>query len=343
MARLRIPLGRALLMATVLLLSGAQSSQASVDYKGKQLVIVIGYGVGGTYYQYAQLFSRHLSKHLPDRPSIIVQSIPGAGGVRMLNDAANRMRSDGTMLFMPPDTMVVTQLLEQSGILYDARKFHYIGTADQQNTIWVVRKGVAESIQDLKSKEVFIGNSGKGSTSLTIPSVVKGLLDLKVRLISGFEGSRDTIHAIERKEIDGAVFAWQVWKQAVPRWFVKEREFAIPILQVGVKPDPAAPSVPMLRALVADDDLPIVDLFATIGVIGRGLAFPPGVPPDYVGVLREGFTTMLKDPEFLAEAGKMQLRVLPETGDDVARAIAETINNVSAMAIDKARSLIQAR
>ena len=121
MARLRIPLGRALLMATVLLLSGAQSSQASVDYKGKQLVIVIGYGVGGTYYQYAQLFSRHLSKHLPDRPSIIVQSIPGAGGVRMLNDAANRMRSDGTMLFMPPDTMVVTQLLEQSGILYDAR------------------------------------------------------------------------------------------------------------------------------------------------------------------------------------------------------------------------------
>ena len=343
MVRLGTRIGRALLMAAVLLVSGAQSGQASVDYKGKQLVIVIGYGVGGTYYQYAQLFSRHLSKHLPDRPNIIVQSMPGAGGVRMLNDAANRMRPDGTMLFMPPDTMVVTQLLEESGILYDARKFHYIGTADQQNTIWVVRKGVAESIQDLKNKEVFIGNSGKGSTSLMIPAIAKGLLGLKVKLISGFEGSRDTIHAIERKEIDGAVFAWQVWTHAVARWFEKETEFALPILQVGVKPDPAAPSVPMLRALVGAEDLPIVDLFATIGVIGRGLAFPLGVPAEYVSLLRTAFTKMLSDPDFLAEAAKMQLRVLPESGEDVAKAVTETINNTSGKVIDKARSFIQAR
>ncbi len=343
MVRLGIRIGRELLMAAVLLVSGAQSGQASVDYKGKQLVIVIGYGVGGTYYQYAQLFSRHLSKHLPDRPNIVVQSMPGAGGVRMLNDAAHRMRPDGTMLFMPPDTMVVTQLLEESGILYDARKFHYIGTADQQNTIWVVRKGVAENIQDLKTKEVFIGNSGKGSTSLMIPSIAKGLLGLKVKLISGFEGSRDTIHAIERKEVDGAVFAWQVWTHAVSRWFEKETEFALPILQVGVKPDPAAPTVPMLKALVGAEDLPIVDLFATIGVIGRGLAFPPGVSPEYVSLLRTGFTKMLSDPDFLAEAAKMQLRVLPESGEDVAKAVTETINNTSSRVIDKARSFIQAR
>jgi len=97
------------------------SPAQAVDYKGKQVTIVIGYGVGGTYSQYAQLFSHHLGKFLPGNPGVIMQSMPGAGGVRMVNEAAVRMRGDGTTIFVPPDTMAITQLLETSGIFYDAR------------------------------------------------------------------------------------------------------------------------------------------------------------------------------------------------------------------------------
>src|SRR5215212_11830878 len=128
------------------------SSAQAVDYKGKQVTIVIGYGVGGTYSQYAQLFSHHLGKFLLGNPSVIVQSMPGAGGVRMLNEAAVRMRGDGTTIFVPPDTMVITQLLETSGIFYDARKFHYIGTADQQNNFWVIRRPAGTTIADMKTR-----------------------------------------------------------------------------------------------------------------------------------------------------------------------------------------------
>src|SRR5262249_41103027 len=140
-----------------------------------------------TYYQYAQLFSRHIGRFLPGRPGAIVQAMPGAGGVRMLNEAAVRMRADGTTIFMPPDTMVTTQLLEISGISYDARKFHAIGTADQQNMFWVIRRPAGTSIADMKVRETFMGNSGKGSTGHMIPAIAKPLLGLNVKLIGGYD------------------------------------------------------------------------------------------------------------------------------------------------------------
>src|SRR5215217_4066367 len=183
---------RAIAWVAMLFAWGLTSASAQpVNYKGKQVTIVIGYGVGGTYSQYAQLFAHHLGRFLPGAPNVIMQSMPGAGGVRMLNEAAVRMRGDGTMIFVPPDTMVITQLLETSGIFYDARKFHYIGTADQQNNFWVIRRPAGTTIADMKTREVFMGNSGKGSTGYMIPAIAKPLLDLKVKVIGGYEGSRD--------------------------------------------------------------------------------------------------------------------------------------------------------
>ena len=323
-----------------LLICGVSDLACGADYKGKQVVITIGYGVGGTYYQYAQLFAHHIGRFLPGEPTVIVQSMPGAGGVRMLNEAAVRMRADGTNIFVPPDTTVVTQLLEPNGIAYDARRFHAIGTADQQNTFWVVRRAVASSVTAFRDREVFMGGSGKGSTGYMIPAVARALLGLKVKLIGGYEGSRDTILAMEKGEIDGSVQAWQAWMQARPGWFGTADSFAAPILQVGVTPDPDAPPAPLLGSLVQPDDRAIVGLFDSIGVIGRGLAAPAGTPPDYVEALRTAFTKMLGDPEYRAEAAKTGLRVLPKSAEDVQKAINETIGSVDARMLARARSLV---
>ena len=143
MMRSSVTMMRAFIFALLCVAAGASTpgpARAEVDYAGKRLTIVIGYGVGGTYDQYAQLFSRHLGRFLPGHPNVVVQTMPGAGGVKMLNEATVRGAADGTMIFIPPDTMVTTQLLDPSGTVYDARKFQYIGTADQQNVFWVVRK-----------------------------------------------------------------------------------------------------------------------------------------------------------------------------------------------------------
>jgi tripartite-type tricarboxylate transporter receptor subunit TctC len=333
---------RAAACMAVLFACGATAAfgQTAADYKGKQVTIVIGYGVGGTYSQYAQLFARHIGRFLPGKPNVIMQSMPGAGGVRMLNEAAVRMRADGTTIFVPPDTMVTTQLLETSGISYDARKFHYIGTADQQNTFWAVRRATGTGIADMKTREVFMGNSGKGSTGYTIPAIAKPLLGLKVKVIGGYEGSRDTILAMEKGEIDGTVQAWQAWIQARPTWFDGANSYAVAMLQVGVTPDPDAPRVPLLSDLVAKEDRPIVALFDTIGLIGRGLAAPPGTPPEYVDALRQAFDNMMTDAEYRAEAQKSQLRVLAKTGEELQKAIGEAIGNADPATVDRARAFL---
>lgn len=318
----------------------SSAARAAPDFTGKQVTIVIGYGVGGTYYQYAQLFARHLGRFLPGKPGIIVQTMPGAGGVRMLNEAAVRMRADGTTIFVPPDTMVTTQLLESSGILYDARKFHYLGTADQQNTFWVIRRAAGTSIADMKGREVFMGNSGKGSTGYTIPSIARPLLGLKVKLIGGYDGSRDTLLAMEKGEIDGTVQAWQAWMQARPGWFEGANSFGVPLFQVGRTPDPDAPKVPLLSDLVAPADRPIVGLFDTIGLIGRSLALPPATPPDMIDALRKAFDAMMADADYRAEARKTQLRVVPKSGAELQKAIAETIDKVDTGTIERARAFL---
>jgi tripartite-type tricarboxylate transporter receptor subunit TctC len=328
------------LAAAVSLAGTVTEARAQVTFKDKRITIVIGYGVGGTYYQYAHLFSRHLSRHLPDKPTMVVQSMPGAGGLKMLNYAATQMPTDGTNVFVPPDTMVLMQLLETTGIGFDARRFGYVGTGDQQNNIWVIRKAAGSSLEDVKIKEVTMGHSGRGSTGLMIPAIAKELLGLKVKLIGGYEGSRDAIYAIERGEIDGAVFGWETWITAVPGWFERGREFAVPILQVGLTPDPDVPTVPMLSSLADQSDRRIADLFGVIGMIGRGLALPPGAPDAYLQALRAAFSKMLDDPEYQAEATRLRLRVLPTHGEELAKAIRDSIDNADAALIDRTRALI---
>jgi tripartite-type tricarboxylate transporter receptor subunit TctC len=330
---------RLLLTATVIC-SLVSEAAAQINFKDKRVTIVIGYGVGGTYHQYAQLFSRHLSRFLPDNPAIIVQTMPGAGGLNMLNHAASQMPSDGSTMFVPPDTMVLLQLTGTSGIRFDARKFGYIGTGDQQNNIWVVRHAAAASLDDVRKKEVIMGHSGPGSTGLMIPAIAKELLGLKVKLIGGYQGSRDTIIAIERGEIDGAVFGWETWITAVPQWFERGKEFAVPILQVGLAPDPDVPAtVPMLSNLSAKADRPIVDLFGMIGLIGRSLVLPPGVPDAYLHVYRTAFQKMISDSEYVAEAKRTRLRVIPVAGGELADAIHHAINTTDDGVIARARAL----
>jgi hypothetical protein len=205
----------------------------------------------------------------------------------------------------------------------------------------VIRRPAGAAIADLRgAREVFMGHSGKGSTGYMIPAIAKPLLGLKVKVIGGYEGSRDTILAMEKGEIDGTVQAWQAWLQARPGWFTGGNSYGVPLLQVGVSPDPDAPGVPLLRDLVAKEDQQIVALFDTIGLIGRGLAAPPGTPADYVAELRKAFDAMMRDRDYRAEAQKTGLRVLPKSGAELQRAITAAIDSVDQTTIERARGFL---
>jgi tripartite-type tricarboxylate transporter receptor subunit TctC len=331
---------RAAVLVVAAFTGGGPVARADANFLGKTITIFIGYGVGGSYHFYAQLFAHHLGRFLPGQPAVIVQSSPGAGGVRMLNEAAVKMRADGTNLFIPPDTMVVTQLLQPTGLAYDARKFRYIGTADQQNTFWVVRRGPHSSLEGMRAGETFMGSSGKGSTGYMIPALAAPLLGLKIKHVGGYNSSREMILAMDKSEIDGTLQAWQVWKQSRPAWF-EPNGFAVPVIQVGAMSDPDAPNTPLLRDLVAPNDKPLASLFDTIGVLGRSLAAPAGVSDEDLAALRDGFNKMSTDPEFIEEARRSQLRLLPRSGADLEAAVADAFSGSSPDVVRRAQVLTQ--
>ncbi len=317
------------------------AAHAAPNFEGQQISIFTGFGAGGTYHQYAQLFSRHLGHHLPGSPRVIVQSMPGAGGVRMLNEAAARMPGDGTNLFLPPDTMIVTQLLAPDGIAFDARQFRYIGVADQQNTFLAVRRSSGSTVDDLRRIETHIGSSGTGSTGYIITSIAKPLLGLKTSIVGGYQGSQDTILAMERREVDGTVQGWQVWTQARRSWFEGPDSFAATIFQVGVTSDPDAPATPLLSTLVRPEDRPIVSILDTMGLLGRSLAAPASTSQQNVEVLRAAFEKMTRSAAFEADIHKMGLRSSPRSGQELEKAVSDAVSGANDQIIARARGLLK--
>jgi tripartite-type tricarboxylate transporter receptor subunit TctC len=313
---------------------------AASDFQGKTITIFIGYGTGGSYYFYAQLLAHRFGKHLPGQPNVIVESNLGAGGVRMLNDAAVRMPADGTNLFIPPDTTVVIQLLQPQGLAYDAAKYRYIGTVDQENTFWVLKRSQDASIDGMRAHETFMGSSGKGSTGYMIPALAGPLLDLKIKPVAGYNSSQDMILAMEKGEIDGTLQAWQVWKQSRPDWF-RPNGFGVPVLQIGAVADPDAPTTPLLRDIVSADKRPLASLFDTIGIMGRSLAAPPATAAEIVATLRQAFQDTLVDPDFIAEAKQSQLRILPRSGEELQAAIEDALSKVDVDVVKRGRELTQ--
>lgn len=310
-------------------------------YKGKQITIAIGYGFGGTYGKYSRLFSEYMRKYIPGNPNIIVQSMPGAGGIKMTNYSYNVMPRQGYHMFVPPDTIVVSQLLRPKKIRYNTPEFTWLGAANQTNTIFVVRKDSGiKTWKDMRTKQIFSGNTGPGSTAFLIPRMAKTLLGMKIKQISGYKGSRNTVLAMERNEHQGTGFNWLAWNSIVPHWFDKGREFAVPILQTGVWVDPDLPNVPMMRDLVAEKDKPIIAFMATLGLVGRGLALPPGAPRKLVAPLRAAFTSMVKDPEFVQNAKKRRLRVIESKGEDIQATIEKVFKTTDKKVIARASRII---
>jgi tripartite-type tricarboxylate transporter receptor subunit TctC len=327
------------LLAAACVLPSVGHAQQSL--KKNQISIYIGFGVGGTYYQYAQLFARHLGKFLPGEPTIIVQSMPGAGGVRLLNEAAQRMAADGSQIFLPPDTMLVSQLLDQSGVNFDVGRYVYIGTADQQNTFLATRRSVASTVEHLKERPTFMGNSGAGSTGYLIPAFAGPLLGLKTKPVAGFKGSADVMLAMERGELDGSAQGWQVWTQARPDWFKGPNSFAAPIFQSGVTPDPDAADVPLLSKLVKPEDAKLVALLDTVGMIGRSLAMPPNTPPEIAAQFRTAFQRMLEDPAYRTDAAKTQLRHTPRSAEQLGNGVRDALAGADASVVARARELVK--
>tara|TARA_B100000686_G_scaffold351204_1_gene449284 strand:- start:1179 stop:2222 length:1044 start_codon:yes stop_codon:yes gene_type:complete len=326
-----------------LLTSPAQAFDAENYFKGKRITIVLGYGAGGTYGKTSLLLTEFLGKNIPGNPTLIKQHMPGAGGLKAANYAANAMPKNGLFLLMPPDMMVVSQILRPKKVKFNSSNFTWLGRVFGSNNLLVVRRdsGV-NNFEDTKTKMVILGGTGKGSPTYIVPGLAKGLLGAKFKQVQGYKGSAGSRKAMEQGEVQGVALAWAAWKNGHPQWFKGgNKSFAVGILQSGFKRDKDLPNIPLIRELVTTpEQKAAADLIATNSLLGRGLALPPGAPTEVVGVLRKAFWKTVNDPVFVKEAKRRRLPHLPMNGANMQKTINKLLSDMSPEAIKTARNAI---
>lgn len=321
----------------------AQAQDVADTYRGKTVKILFGFSVGGTYGQYSLLLSEHLPRFIPGNPNIITQSMPGAGGLKATNYAANVLPKDGLNLFMPPDSIIINQLLRPDAARYESDDFTWLGNVVESNSVIVTtkRSGIT-TWEDALNNSVIVSSTGKGSQTFLVPQMLNGVFGSNFDIIMGYKGSRGSTHAMELGETQGVSLTWLTLKKNRPKWFDDSDHDtkATPIIQVGFRKESDLQDIPLARDLAkTKEDRQIVDFIASLGPLGRGLAVPPGTPEHLTTALRKAFAELVNDPEFIAAAEKRQLLVQPKTGEEV-QAIVEEVLEISPEVVERARKAI---
>lgn len=327
-------------VAAVTSFSGQVSAQ---DYSGKTVKILVPYGPGGTYDKYSQTFAKHLGKHIPGNPNVIVQHMPGAGGAKAMNWSYNVMAPDGLSLLNPLDNTVLNQLMRPKKMRYDARKFTWLGSSNQTNMMIIIRSDTGvKTWKDMAKRESIGAATGKASFGYITQSLVASLLGSKIKIVQGYKGSSATTFAVERGEAELNANNWLTYASKVPQWFTGDKPFARVVVQLGVYRDPDVPKgVPLLSDLVKDpQDKAVVDFIGVAGLLGRGLVLPPKSSSSLVKTLRAAYDKMNADPVFEAELKKRRLRLIASNGETIQKIVKKAVESASPQVVARARTLI---
>jgi len=320
----------------------AQAEALGDFYKGKRITILVGYGSGGTYGRTSLLLGKHLGSVIPGNPTIVVQHMPGAGGIKAANYAYNAMPKDGSYLLMPPEMSIVSELLRPKKVKFKTKEFTWLGRVFGQNTTVVVRRDTGvKTLEDAMKKEVIVASSGKGSPTFLIPTLLNARLGTKFKIVTGYKGSRKMQFAMEQNEAQGVALGWTAWYSAKPQWFKKgAKSYAIPLVQSGFKRQAGIENIRMIREVITDpEDRQIAEMLASASMLGRGLVLPPGAPNKLVAPLRKAFDAITKDKAFIKDAYKRGLEVNPIGGADI-QAKVNKILGMSQKTVKRARDLI---
>ncbi len=302
----------------------AQASEADVAnfYRGKTITMYIGYTAGGGYDVYARLIAQHMTRHIPGNPNAISKNYTGAGGIRVLNALYNVFPQDGTNMAIVGRNVVMASLFGNKQAKFDAEKFQWLGSANQEYSVCVFWAGSKiTSIQDALSKTPAMGGLAVGSTIDVHTLLVNNLLGGKFRLITGYPGGADITLALERGEVDGRCgWSWSSIKTTAADW-IRDKKINI-TLQYAMKKHPELPNVPLISDLVTDKKMSdALYVHLSSQVYGRPFATGPKVPRERYMALRNAFWKTMTDPAFLAEANKRKLEIDPASGEEVQKLI----------------------
>jgi tripartite-type tricarboxylate transporter receptor subunit TctC len=298
-------------------------------YKGRTLTIIAGSSAGGGVDLYARLIGRHLGKHVPGQPTIVVQNVPGAGSLTAARNLYTIAPKDGSQIGVVLSNALFDPLMKGEDLkAYDPRKFNFLGNANADTAVCVVRRDApVKAYGDLFEKELVVGGTGPGSSLVDYPVMERKLLGVKIKLVAGYKGSAEVKLALERNEVQGVCgLLWSSAKQQYPDIFRADGPVKV-LVQEDVKSSAAVQQlgVPLIVDFArSPQQRRALEAYLAQGAISRPFLLPPEVPAGRVAALRKAFMDTLRDPELQAEALKQQLDTNPQTGEDV-QALVETI------------------
>jgi len=300
------------LFLSAAVLAAAASHPAAADpaeefYTGRQITAVVPSSAGGSFDQYMRLMADHLGKHLPGKPNIIVQNMPGGGGVKSLNYLYNVAPKDGAWLGIPIHTTITFGLLNPEKVKFLGPDFNWMGSmAGIHDVIGVWHTTGVKSVEDARRIVVPMGATGRGGNTFLDPVMANNLLGTRFKVISGYPGAAEINLAIERGELGGRASSWEGLAATQPQW-ISDKTF-VPIVQLGGTKIPELPDVPNFKALLPNpDDAVVVDVLSVGLTLGRAVFTSPGVPADRVAALRKAFDAMTVDKDYLADAAKRHM------------------------------------
>jgi tripartite-type tricarboxylate transporter receptor subunit TctC len=333
--------------AATLLLMGAGTPQARADavadfYKDKQISVVVGYGPGGGYDIYTRLLARHMPRHIPGNPTMVIQNMPGAGSLRAANYVANVAPKDGTMLGVFGAPAALEPLFGNKAALFETVKFAWLGNMIRDTAACATwhNSGIRnlQDIIDAKTEIVF-GASGPGSYANQHALVLKHMLGAKLRVITGFKGIKDIGLALERGEVQAACAMALSTSKATFDANVKRGEVKY-LVQFGKQNVPYFGNAPNFYALLkTDEQRQVADLVFGQSEIARPLIGPPGMPTAIVAALTKAMADTLKDPAMLAEAGRVGIDIEPMSGAETAQSFADFYKTPPAL-VQKVREMM---
>jgi tripartite-type tricarboxylate transporter receptor subunit TctC len=307
-----------LALAAALTPGSAYAQSVEQFYAGRQLKLFVGGGAGGGYDFYGRIIAPYMSKHLPGNPSILIQGMPGAGGIVAANHLYNRSSRDGSEFGIVGRVVSTHPLLnpKDTAVKYDPRQFNWIGTPLQEVGLLIVRgASPVNTLKDLKVHQLMVAGTAPSAPPSFYPAVMNKVLGTKFQIISGYASLQEALFAVERGETDGYVAssASAALRDRIAPW-IKEGKVKL-VMQIGLSKDPRNGDVPLVLELAETAiERQLMELILTQQVMAWPFVAPPGVPDDRVKALRDAFDATMKDPAFLAEAAKTRTEIDPVSG-----------------------------
>lgn len=317
-----------LLAATVFLALSSLFLSASAQepfYRGKTVRIVVGFSPGGGFDVYSRAIGRHLGKHLPGNPNVIVENMTGAGSLVAANHIFNVAKPDGLTIGNINGGLFVQQLLGWPGIEFDALKYEHVGVPVRDKSVCVMTRasGLTNVEQWLASKTpVKVGATGPGSATHNVPLILKEALNLPIQLVSGYKGIADIRLAAEAGELAG-VCGW-TWDSLQATWGkALDSGEVIVVLQTVSQPIPELSKVPLaINAAKTEQGRRLIQAgIHDVSDLTYSYVLPPGTPRDRVEIIRKAFADTMKDGEFIDDTKKSKLGIDPLTGEELHRTV----------------------